>query len=446
MNINVITYQDFLEEPNKGYFVQQAISKHKNMPQVKFAKTAREYFKQHNETIMKFQKLMYKVSGQAIPDNFSSNYKLRSNFFNRFTTQEVQYLLGNGTTWEDDKTADKVGKDFDYQLQKISENAIISGVAFGFWNLDHLEVFDLPEFCPIWDEEDGSLKAGIRYWQLDNSKPVRATLYELDGYTEYMWSSTDDVSVIQEKKSYKQVALSTPADGTEIYDLENYNGFPIVPLWNVDKKSSFDGMQENIDCYDLIKSGFANTVDEASYIYWAIQNAGGMDDLDLATFVERMKSLHAALVEDSGAKAEPHTIEAPYASREALLDRLRNDLYEDAMALDTKTISGGAVTATQIMAAYEPLNSKTDKFEYLVIKFIDNILSLAGIEDEPTFTRSKIVNVQEEIQVLIQSSAYLPQDYVTTKIATLLGDGNQAEALVTQMYADDMNRLGEGEE
>lgn len=57
------------------------------------------------------------------------------------------------------------------------------------------------------------------------------------------------------------------------------------------------------------------------------------------------------------------------------------DLYRDAMALDTKEIAGGATTATQIRAAYEPLNSKTDNFEYCIHDFLDRLLAIAGITD-----------------------------------------------------------------
>lgn len=445
----MLTFQDYLEvsEKNKGDFVQHAIVQHRNDKMTKTAKTARKYFEKRNVTIMEFQKMLYTISGKAIPDNFSANYKLRSSYLYRFIIQEQQYLLGNGVAWEEESTKDKLGKDFDAKLQLLAEYALVSGLAFGFWNLDHLEVFDLTEFCPLWDEEDGSLKAGIRYWQIDDGKPVRATLYELDGYTDYIWNTRDNesVQVLNDKRSYKQKVVRSVADGEQTYNWKNYDGFPIVPLWNVNRQSELEGLRESIDCYDLIKSGFANNVDEASYIYWAIQNAGGMDDIDLATFVERMKTLHAALVEDDGAKAEAHSIEAPYASREALLNRLRSDLYEDAMALDTKSIADGAITATQIRAAYEPLNSKTDKFEYLILNFIDEILKLAQIDDNATFTRSKIINTQEEVQMVIQAGAYLTQEYVTKKIVTLLGDGDQADEIITQMFADDMARMGADE-
>ena len=177
-------------------------------------------------------------------------------------------------------------------------------------------------------------------------------------------------------------------------------------------------------------------------MYWAIQNAGGMDDMDLAKFVERMRTVHAGIVEQDGAKAEPHTMDAPYASREALLSRLERDIFKDAMALDIENIASGANTATQIKAAYEPLNSKTDGYEYCVNTFIMGILALAGIDDEPTFTRSTIINAQEEVQMVLSSAQYLPEDYITQKLLTLMGDGDKTDEILEQMSADELQRGG----
>jgi hypothetical protein len=177
-------------------------------------------------------------------------------------------------------------------------------------------------------------------------------------------------------------------------------------------------------------------------MYWAIQNAGGMDDIDLKKFVERMRTVHAAVVEDSGAKAEAHTMETPYNARETLLQRLERDLFKDAMALDIENIAAGANTATQIRAAYEPLNAKTDGYEYCVNTFIRAVLKLIGIEDNPTFTRSTIVNVQEEVQTVISAGTYLQPDYVTRKILTILGDGDLADEMIKQTDADELMRGG----
>ena len=452
----MITYQDFLEvgteDTKKMMFCFDAINNHKLTNLYKTAVLADKYDKKQNPTIVEYQKLLYTVTGTAVPDNYSANYKIRKAFFPFFVTQQNQYLLGNGVNWQNEDTENKLstkGKEFDTQLQKAARMALVGGVSFGFFNLDHLDVFSVMEFVPLFDEENGSLRAGIRFWQLDSAKPLRATLYEEDGYTDYIWRDGKG-EVKKPKRTYKQIVKYTEAGGEEIFNGENYPSFPIVPLWgNPNHQSELIGLQEGIDCYDLIKSGFANTVDEASMIYWTINNAGGMDDVDLVTFVKHMQTVHAAVVDDTGAHAESHSVEAPYQSREMLLERLRRDLYDDYMALDVRDLASGAVTATQIRAAYEPMNYKADQFEYCIIEFINGVLRLVGIEDEPTFTRSMIVNVQEEIQTILQAAVVLDTEYVTKKVLNLLGDGDQADEILERINMENMARFAaenEGEE
>lgn len=449
------TFQDLEalgeNEQARQDFIISAIADHKGTPEYKIAKDAELYMKTLNPTIMEYKKLLYTITGEAVPDNFSANHKCASSFFKRFVTQENQYLLGNGASFNGDDTKDKLGgEDFDVQLQKVGRAALVGGVAFAFVNLDHIEVFKYTEFKPLWDEEDGSLKAGIRYWQVADDKPLRATLYEIDGYTEYIKRKDGDLEILKEKRPYQQIVATSEIDGTEILDGQNYPTFPIVPLWgNPEHQSELVTIRSQIDAYDLIKSGFANDLDDASMIYWTITNAGGMDDVDLAQFLERLKVVKAAVVGDDAsgnAKAEAHTIDIPYQSRESYLTRLEADMYKDFMALDTTQIAAGQVTATQIEAAYEPLNEKCDMFEYCVNEFINGILAVLGIDDSVTFVRSKMANKNEEIQALLSGAEYLSQEYITEKLLTILGDIDRVEEVLEQIADESMSRFSGGED
>lgn len=449
-----VTYQDLLRIPpdrdlDKLNFIQSAIFQHKSSDMYKNAVIAEDYARKRNTTIVEFQKLLYSLDGKAIPDTFSANYKLCSGFFKRFITQENQFLLGNGTTWNNSDTADKLGSDFDTKLQKAGRAALIEGVSFGFFNLDHIEVFKLTEFVPLLDEDTGALSAGIRFWQISDAKPMRATLYELDGYTEYIWGERDAIGradttgrILKDKQPYKVVTQSSEAEGTQIIEWQNYPTFPIVPLWgNEDKQSELVGLREQIDAYDLIKSGFCNTVDEASIIYWLISGAGGMDDFDLTEFINRIRRVHAAAPQD-GQSVTAQAIEPPYQSRDTLLALIKEDLYRDAMAFDPQSIVSGSTVQAQIKAAYEPLNEKTDEYEYQVIEFVKGILAVAGIDDDPTFTRSMLVNASEEVTTVLQAASYLDEEYVVKKILTILGDGDQFEDVLKRKDAEELDRMG----
>lgn len=444
------TYQDYLEvletnsETQLIQFVLNAIHEHKRSEKYEMAVIADEYFRHLDRTIIDYQKLLYTVSGKAVPDNYSANYKLSSNFFFQAVTNLNQYLLSNGVSFGKPETKKRLGKDFDRQAQHAGERALVGSVSFGFMNYDHVEVFEFTEFKPLYDEDNGAICAGIRFWQLSNQKPLHAILYDSDGYTHFVWK--DGVGSIKEQKTpYKITARKTDLGGVENYEGANYPTFPIVPFFGINKQSELIGRREKIDCYDLIISGFANTVDEASLIYWTLTGAAGMRDTDLVKFVERIKTVHAAAMGE-GQTAEAHSVETPYASREALLDRLRDDIYDDFMMADTRNVASGSVVTAQIEAAFHNIDIKANLYEFCVLDFINGLLKVLGIEDEATFTRSKIINQQEQVGVVLSASDYLDDEYVTRKILEILGDGDKADEILKRRDAEDMARISITEE
>lgn len=438
------TYQDFLEVAEKSdrermEFVLSAINNHKDSDLYKQAVIAKEYDAHRNVTIANFQKLLYTLNGKVIPDNYSPNYKLRSNFFANFVTQETQYLLGNGVTLKKEENKAKLGAGFDTRLQDVAHDALVGGVSYGFWNLDHLEVFDVTEFVPLLDEENGALRSGIRFWQVCTSKPLRATLFEPDGFTQYIRRNGEEMMILEPKRGYVAVEATSEIDGTELLAYQNYPGFPIIPMYgNRAKQSELVGQREAIDCYDLIKSGFANTVDDASVIYWTISNAGGMDEIDMARFKESMRRIGVGLVDDDGAKAEAHTLTIPVEAREALLSRISDDLYRDFQMLDVTKLQGGQKTATEITAAYQPMDNKVDQFEYCVIDFLQALFKIVGIEDDPSFTRSKVTNQLEQTQMVLLAANYLDDETILNKLPWLTQE--EVAEILKRKAAEDIER------
>ena len=143
---------------------------------------------------------------------------------------------------------------------------------------------------------------------------------------------------------------------------------------------------------------------------------------------------------DDGASVEAHNVNVEFQATAEALDRLTEQLYADFMALRVQDISAGNKTATEITAAYEPINQKTDQFEYQVTEFINGILSLAGIDDEPTYTRSQMSNQSEMLEMVLQAAEYLDEEYVTTKILTLLGDADKAQEVLKRKDAEAADR------
>lgn len=432
-------------------FILSAITEHKRSDLYNEAFIAYEYFKKRNVTITNYQKLLYTISGEEVPDNYSANYKFCNAFFPIFVRQENSFLLGNGVTFNEEGTKDALGgDDFDNRLYIAGENALWGGVSFMFFNFDHVDVFKILEFVPLVGTEDGALHAGIRFWQIDDQHPLRATLYEEDGYTEFVWKNNQangnvDAEIMKPKQPYRLTVSVSPADGTEILDGKNYPSFPIVPLWaNREHQTEFTGLREKIDGYDLIQSGFANDLDDASQIYWIINNAGGMDEYDLKKFLNQIKRVKAAVVEDDGARAEAHTMELPYQAREAGLADIRDSLYRDAMALDTDKISAGNVTATAINSAYENLELKCDGYEYCVTEAIKSLLALVGVDDSPTYHRRKTTNQQEVTQMVLSAGNYLDDETMLKHLPFLNID--EIDEILERRDEEEAERFADDEE
>lgn len=445
------TYQDLeavgLEESKRMEFILDAVRAHKETDAYKNARAAEAYYAKHNLTIEKFQKFLYDAAGRAMPDLFSANYKLKTLFFRRFVIQQVQYVLSNGVTFKENGTKDKLGADIDNALTDLAKKAMVGGVAFGFWNYDHLEVFSLadtprsPGFVPLYDEDTSLLKAGIRY--SNNGFAERYTLYELDGITEYIKRNKEEIAVLKEKHGYIKNTKTTEATGVEEEEYLNYPGFPIIPMYANDlRDSELVGIRESIDCYDFIKSGMANTVDDTSGFYWLLYGEGGMDDVDVSHFVNRMKQLKGAVL-GADMKAEAHTLDVPVEAREKLLDRLRKDLYEDFMLLDIEKALSGDITATGIRMAYQQQDDKCGDFEYHIRDFIARLLSLLGINDTPEFKWNRIANATEEIQNIMTEWPLIGDDAALDLLPNLTPE--MVEAIKNAKASTLDNRFGGGQ-
>lgn len=443
------TYQEFLQakeisEDAVKDFIIGAISKHKASDEYKTAIDADAYDKQQNTTILNYIKYMYNSMGVKVEDFTASNNKICSNFFHRLNTQRNTYLLGNGVSFTDhkrkitdengkettiDETKQKLGKNFDKVLKKGAYKALIHEVNFGFWNLDHLVFFPVTEFVPMWDEDTSDLRGGIRFWQIKADKPLMVVLYEEDGYTKYR--KTKEMSTLQEveaKRGYIKTVTRTREGGVESTNYSNYVSsdgrtvFPIVPLWGSEMhQSTLVGMKGQIDIYDLVKSGFANDLDDVAEIYWILNGADGMSDKDISEFRRKLKLDHIANVDAENSSATPHTQEIPYNARETFLTDIRSQIYEDFGGLDVHTISAGA-TNDHIDAAYQPMDEEADDYEFQVTDFIQSILDIMGIEDNPIFKRNRISNQKEQTDMVLSAAEYLDTETILNKLPFITVD------------------------
>ena len=85
-------YEDLLAvqtDNDRIAFIMNAINEHKGSQLYTEAAIAYEYFKKRNTTITQYRKLLYTLSGETVPDNYSANYKFCNAFFPIFVACEI---------------------------------------------------------------------------------------------------------------------------------------------------------------------------------------------------------------------------------------------------------------------------------------------------------------------------------------------------------------------
>ena len=340
--------------------------------------------------------------------------RVYSNFFSRVVTQENQHLLGNGVTIGEGKGSEgeaikrRLGIGFDSTVQKLGEKALIAGVAWGYWNLDHIEPIEAVKdinsgFVALVDEETSAPRLGVQFWRLSEKRPLYIRLFEEDGLTVYRTDKDGSLMEYKPKRPYV-LRIARDAIGEQVIGTSNYSALPLVPLYaNPERRSEFDNsLQSKIDAYDRISSDFVDNLDRANDIYWVLNNYGG-STAEVCEMIEQLERLRAVINKSDGmgggSTAEPHTFEVPYAARQTALEILERQIYEDKMALNTKEITGGSLTNVAIKASMTNLNLKCDRYEWQVFAFVQGVLRLIGIETEQiSFVRQALVNQSEVVQ------------------------------------------------
>lgn len=443
----MLTYQDYIEARDLGKlpeFVRRVIKEHKDSRAYKTALIADEYDAERNKTILEFARTIFTASGVKVTDETVSNMKLTSNFFARLNTQRCTYSLGNGLTFQAEGMAEKLGPAADKVIKDGGYFGLIHGVSFLYWAFDHIHLFKLTEFAPLWDETTSDLGAGVRFWQLAADKPLYAALYTPDGYAEF-YSEDGNISGLEpvdgETQAYRMTVTTSPAVG-EVVTAHNYSALPIVPLWGSRlKQSTLLGMRSKIDAYDIVQSGFANDMQDCAQIYWLVSGAGADTEQELSRFRNRLLYRHIASVNGDDVSVTPYTQEIPHAAREALLSRIKAQIYEDFGGLDVHTVAAGA-TNDHIDAAYQPMDENADDFEFQVIEAVQKLLALQGVDPEeatPQFKRNRISNQKEQVEMVLMEAPYLDDETILKKFPNISSE--EVEEILKKKAADDLTRF-----
>lgn len=459
----MVTYNDLLlctTEQERIEFINNAIADHEASPMFKTGKTAGEFYRNKDSELESLKNYVYDSDGNAIEDTVSPNHKLTANFFYLFTTQLVAYLLGNGVSFDNPKIKDKLGgSQFDYKLQRLLAYAACDGESYGYIDPDgnvtqmcfacRLEGKE-PYCIPLYDEDDGELKAAIRYWRLTPESPLRVTLYESDGVTEYK-EQTDDESnpsgilyVMEEKHAYKGKEIENKIEGKYRSEGKNPGKLPVVPMGFICGQSSIEGNIALLHAYNVVLSDMTNGVD-MNTTYWKIKNAEGMDRKDDNALLYDIFKTHVIHTPE-GVEIDKDEVSMRSAEYQAVLAMLEAVLYDKFQAVRTQNISASSKTTVEIKAAYENLNLRCDEVEKYVSDFIRGCLEVIGEDpNEPFhFKRPNNINQSEFVQLILAALPVIGDDVALKQILESLGMIDEYEAIKEQKEAAEMDRFTSG--
>ena len=462
----MITFQDYQAAENKTTWLQSALVEYTNSKEYKKALMEREYLAGRDTAIIDTVKLLYDMTGRPMTDFTAANNRISSNILHRLISQRCTYSLGNGVSFASRKqergqdgstrTADAVkdmlGDKFDTIVYRAAYWACGNGESYTYVHKGHyqdkweFDVFKRTEFMPLYDEYTGQLRGGIRFWSLDakdNKRPIIAILYTEEGYQrfqtpekKYGYAALEPVG---EVTPYIERVQESKADGEEVIGGEN-TSFPIIPLYpNESHAAALDNLKAKIDALDMALSGFANDMEDVAQIYWLVNGGLGASDEELTQMRDKAKLLHILNIDGDHSSITPYTQEPPYNARQAFIQEMTQKIYADYGALNVTNISAQQRTATEIEAAYQPMDEEADAFEYQLIEYIQQILAIIGIEDMPIFKRNKISNQKEQTEMILLAANVLDKQTILEKLPWISVD--EVDDILSRADAESYNRM-----
>lgn len=416
------------------------------------------YFRNQNDILKKDLK-SFTVYDQKTGNKITrvnenkSDEHLPHGFYNKQVNQKKAYVCGkpititysipvDGNKDEETKSAEKkitnmvwntLGPNFEKLIKNRVKEASNKGRAWLHPNYKNgklvFEKYPSEECIPIYDNETQSYLEGFLHFY---------TIQDLSGdepedriYVEY-WNEREVQYYIETKINDTSVYLEDVTKPRpechwyrEIYDgaLNNlkkiekhsWGKIPFIEIENNEEKTTdLEPIKPLIDAYDLINSGFVNTIEDLKEIIWLINGYGAED---LLALIENLRINGVARTNDTAGTIDAKLLPIPYEARQALLKGLKELIYEFGRAVDTsnKDLIGQAPSGVSLEFLYTDLDMKADdciggltsaihEILWYVLQDLKMQRKIPGTVNEfdfkIEFNKSRIFNETEKINTL----------------------------------------------
>ena len=437
----MLTYSDLVkcgdDEEKRMRFAENAISDFQKSDEYKWADKALKYYDIENPEIEAVEKIIYDMIGMAHQDLISPNNKIKNGYFPSIIDGHVSHLLTNGIGFSNPTNKDKLGKDFDDVTKSIYREALICRCSYGFYDGKKTVRLPYKNTVQVVDDYTAALSAAVYFTQIATDKPKVITIFEPDGYTEYVQESGKAMEVKTPKTPYNFFSYKNKVENEYLRELNQSSNLPIMPLYSKNQKSMLIGSLDKLVALDMMSSELVNNVNQSELIYWVLKNYGGNDDIADAKFIINLKKSHIIHVDDDGS-AEPHQIQVPFEANDAAFSRLKKELYICMHGVDHEVLRAGNPTATEIDSAYTEQRNFSGIMETNVFEYTRGMMEIAGLSGDETFTveYNETVNTSEAIDNTIASAQWLGDEATTEKLVLLNGLGDKLDEIKKNRAAE----------
>lgn len=352
--------------------------------------------------------------------------KLCTNYFKLLVKQKINYLLAKepeiklSNVFTVSEIAD--------MLEDALLNASLDSVAWLHFYIDEnkLNWVFVPdcEIIPIYDKYNKKIIQIIRYYFIkeegdEETKTIKVEYWDKNGLT---------VQVIAKDKIISNETMPHYIENKfyngelESEEGKNFDFIPFIPLWNnKDKESDIEGIQEQLDMYNSISSGFVENIDIFQEFLLKLKGfAGGSEELeDIAKNMKKYKIVSIPNGGGDNADAEYMAVEIPVQARQVILDILKENIFKIGQGVDPDRLAGETnITNVVIKSRFYGLDTKSNntikQLKLFYESFIDCLNSYGnyGLSKEITFNRSAIFNESEQIDNCVKSLNIIPIEMI----------------------------------
>lgn len=357
-----------------------------------FARTGERYFDGDHD-ILQYRVFYYNADGQLVEDKTRSNVKIPHPFFKELTEQGTQYTLSGDEPFvlsdvpelqEELDNRFNYNDDFIDELSEVITDCQTKGFAYMYAMKDSTDCmkFTCADSIGVVEVEArfaDDEKDHVIYWFIDRidkeGKRVKKIM-DWDDEQVYYYVQTDEGEI--EKDTNVKI---NPRPHT-LYQMEGdektyYESLGFIPFFRLDNNkkqcSNLKAVKALIDDYDLMASSLSNNLIDFDTPIHVVKGFEG-DNLD--ELQQNLKTKKIVGVGSDGG-IEVHTVDVPYAAREAKLALDEKNIYRFGMGLNLSGLKDtSATTNIAIKAAYSLLDLRCKHLERNIKRFLRKIVTV----------------------------------------------------------------------